>query len=56
MKSYLESRPTFLQLNESIYGHFLICYITFIITKLIEIKLFKYEISAYYSLRFYEKL
>ena len=48
MKSYLDSRPIFLQLKESIYGHFLICYIAFTITRLLEIKLFKDKIPASY--------
>lgn len=48
MKSYLESRPVFVQLKETIYGHFLICYIAFTITRLIEFKLFNDEIPASY--------
>lgn len=44
MKTYLEARPVFLQLKETIYGHFLICYIAFTLTRLIELKLFKDEI------------
>ena len=46
MKSYLDSRPVYVQLKETIYGHFLICYIAFAITRLIEIKLFNDEIPV----------
>ena len=44
LKTYLESRPVFLQLKESIYGHFLICYFALTILRLIEIKVFNDEI------------
>lgn len=43
-KSYLEARPVFLQKQESIYGHFLICYIALTILKLLEVKEFSGDI------------
>lgn len=46
MKSYLEARPVFLQKQESIYGHFLICYLSLTIIRLLELKVFKDEITV----------
>ena len=45
MKTYLEARPVFLQTEESIYGHFIICYYALVIERLIELKLFQDECS-----------
>ena len=45
MKTYLEARPVFLQTEESIYGHFIICYYLLVIERLIELKLFQDEYS-----------
>ena len=45
MKTYLEARPVFLQTEESIYGHFIICYYSLVIERLIELKLFQDEYS-----------
>lgn len=45
MKTYLEARPVFLKKEESIYGHFLICYLALTILRLIERKAFKDELS-----------
>lgn len=44
MKTYLEARPVFLQLIESIYGHFLICYLGATILRLLELKVFEDQI------------
>lgn len=41
MKTYLEARPVYLQTKESIYGHFLICYLALTTLRLLEIKVFK---------------
>ena len=41
MKTYLEARPVFLQKKESIYGHFLICYLSLVVLRLLELKVFK---------------
>ena len=46
MKSYLDARPIFVRLQETIYGHFLICYLAFTALRLVEIKLFKDDIPA----------
>ena len=45
MKSYLDARPVFLQKEESIIGHFTICYLALTILRLLEIKIFKNRIS-----------
>lgn len=45
MKSYLEARPVFLQKEESIYGHFLICYLSLLVLRLLELKVFNNELS-----------
>ena len=46
MKSYLDARPVFLQKEESIIGHFTICYLGLTILRLLEIKIFKNRIST----------
>ena len=46
MKSYLDARPVFLQKEESIIGHFTICYLALSILRLLEIKIFKNRIST----------
>lgn len=46
MKTYLEARPVFLQLIESIYGHFLICYLGATILRLLELKVFGDQIPV----------
>lgn len=44
MKSYLEARPVYLQKEDSIYGHFTICYLALTILRLLEIKTFEDKI------------
>lgn len=44
MKTYLEARQVYLQTKESIYGHFLICYLALTTLRLLEIKVFKDEL------------
>lgn len=46
MKTYLEARPVFLQTIESIYGHFLVCYLALTLVRLLELKTFKDKIPA----------
>lgn len=46
MKSYLEARPVFVQKEESIYGHFLICYLSLVILRLLELKIFNDELPV----------
>ena len=43
MKSGLEARPVYLQKEDSIKGHFLICYLTILIVRLIQFKGLKNE-------------
>ncbi len=44
MKSYLEARPVYLQKEDSIYGHFTICYLALTVLRLLEIKVFEDKI------------
>lgn len=46
LKTYLEARPVFLQNKESIYGHFLICYLSLCVLRLLEIKEFENQLST----------
>ena len=46
MKTYLESRPAFVSDENTIKGHFLICYISLTLIRLLELKIFKDEIPA----------
>lgn len=41
MKSYLDARPVFLQKIASIHGHFLICYLSVLLLRLLQFKVFK---------------
>lgn len=45
-KSYLEARPVYLQTRESIYGHFLICYLALTTLRLLEFVTFKNEVCS----------
>ena len=46
-KSYLDARPVYMQKKETIYGHFLICYLSLFLLRVLEIKVFKNEINSY---------
>jgi len=46
MKTYLQARPVYLQKEESIYGHFLICYISLLLLRLLETYVFKNHLSS----------
>jgi len=46
LKTYLEARPVFLQLKESIYGHFLICYLSLVVLRILELKIFNDKIPV----------
>ena len=46
-KSFLEARPVYVQTIESIYGHFLICYLSLLILRLLEFKVFNNELNSY---------
>ncbi len=41
MKSYLDARPVFLQKTASIHGHFLICYLSVLLLRLLQFKALK---------------
>ena len=41
MKSQLDARPVYLQKKETITGHFLICYLAVLLTRLLQFKIFK---------------
>lgn len=38
MKSHLDARPAFMQKDESITGHFLICYVSVLLERLVQVK------------------
>lgn len=41
MKTQLDARPVFLQKEDTIIGHFLICYLSILLTRLLQIKILK---------------
>lgn len=46
-KSYLDARPVYVQKKETIYGHFLICYLSLFLLRVLEIKVFKNQVNSY---------
>ena len=46
-KSYLDARPVYVHKKETIYGHFLICYLSLFLLRILEIKCFKNKLSSY---------
>ena len=46
LKTYLQSRPAFASDEDTIKGHFLICYISLTLMRLLELKVFEDEIPA----------
>lgn len=46
MKSQLEARPVYLQNEESIHGHFLICYISVLLLRILQIKIMNDKFSS----------
>ena len=46
-KSFLDARPVYVQKKETIYGHFLICYLSLFLLRVLEIKAFKNKVNAY---------
>lgn len=46
-KSYLDARPVYVQKKETIYGHFLICYLSLFLLRVLEIKCFNNNINTY---------
>ena len=51
-KSYLDARPVYVQKKETIYGHFLICYLSLFLLRVLEIKVFKNKINSYDLINF----
>lgn len=51
-KSYLDARPVYLQKKETIYGHFLICYLSLFLLRVLEIKCFNNRLNAYDLIEF----
>lgn len=51
-KSYLDARPVYVQKKETIYGHFLICYLSLFLLRIMEIKCFKNQINSYDLINF----
>jgi transposase len=51
-KSYLDARPVYVQKKETIYGHFLICYLGLFLLRVLEIKCFENQINAYDLIEF----
>ena len=45
-KSYLDARPVYLQKKESIYGHFLICYLSLFLLRVLEFNIFDNKINV----------
>lgn len=45
MKTYLESRPVFVSDTYTIKGHFLICYFSLVLIRLLELKVFEDELT-----------
>lgn len=51
-KSYLDARPVYVQKKETIYGHFLICYLGLFLLRVLEIKCFENQVNAYDLIEF----
>ena len=46
-KSMLDARPVYLQKKETIYGHFLICYLSLFLLRVLEIKCLENKVNSY---------
>ena len=51
-KSYLDARPVYVQKRETIYGHFLICYLSLFLLRILEIKCFNNKVNSYDLINF----
>lgn len=51
-KSFLDARPVYVQKKETIYGHFLVCYLSLFLLRVLEIKIFKNAVNAYELINF----
>jgi transposase len=55
MKSYLDARPVYLRKANSIYGHFLICYISVLILRILQFHVFDNKYCTERFIEFIEK-
>lgn len=55
-KSYLDARPVYVQKKETIYGHFLICYLSLFLLRVLEIKCFRNKVNSYDLINFMRDL
>ena len=55
MKSYLDARPAYMQKTNSIYGHFLICYISFLLLRILQFHVFDNKYCSERFIEFVEK-
>ena len=53
MKSELDARPVYLQKENSIKGHFLICYVTILLTRILQFKVLDNKYSTSNICEFY---
>ena len=51
-KSFLDGRPAYVQKKETIYGHFLICYLALLLLRVLEIKCFDNKVNSYEIIEF----
>lgn len=51
-KSCLDARPVYAQKKETIYGHFLICYLSLFLLRVMEIKCFHNQVNSYDLINF----
>ena len=56
LKSELEARPAYLQRQDSLYGHFLICYLSVFALRILEIKKFNNEVNIQEIISFIRNL
>jgi len=54
MKSDLDARPVFLQKEETIKGHFLICYLTVLLERIFQFKVLKNSYSTHDIFNFFK--
>ena len=51
-KSFLDARPVYAHTKETIYGHFLVSYLSLFLLRVLEIKCFKNRVSSYDLINF----
>lgn len=55
-KSFLDARPVYVRKQETIYGHFLICYLSLFLLRVLETKCFKNQVSTFDLIHFMRDL